>query len=156
AREVEIAAIQKELRDTLSQCRWMVLPVRENPSAPAQGALAVEISRRRDDMRELIVPLNCAGTYGAVIHERDILRSYGGGCHQKIGASVLRRPYGDITFLRGVTDDGQILDSGTLCSSRPRPPRISKEELWPISSSDSDWSNRETVSVRPAAGALAF
>src|ERR1041385_1671961 len=61
-------------------------------SAPAQGALAIEISRKRDDLREFIAPLNCADTFRAVEQEREILRSYGGGCHQKIGASVLRRP----------------------------------------------------------------
>jgi len=151
ARQDEFVATQKELRDALSQCRWMVLPVRENPSAPAQGALAVEISGKRDDMRELIAPLNCAGTYGAVIHERDILRSHGGGCHQKIGASVLRRPYGEITFLRGVTDNGQVLDSRVLTPSKSRPPRVSKEEMWPLESTDVDWFEREKIVSEPGA-----
>lgn len=152
----EFAATRAEVLEALSQCRWMVLPLRENPSAPAQGALAIEIVRRRNDIRALLAPFNCADTFAAVTREREILRSYGGGCHQKIGASVLRRPFGEITFLRGLTDDGQILDGCTLHSSRPRPPKIPKEELWPIGSSDSDWFERETIPVKAADGAPAL
>jgi hydroxymethylbilane synthase len=145
----EFAVTQTELRDALSQCRWMVMPLRENPSAPAQGALAIEISRKRDDMRELIAPLNCTDTYGAVAAEREILRSYGGGCHQKIGASVLHRAYGEITFLRGLTDDGRVLDGRALKPSKPRPAKISRDEMWPLESSDADWFTREKIQVDP-------
>ena len=150
AKQSEFAATQTELRRALSQCRWMVLPLRENPSAPAQGALAIEIVRSRADLRELVAPLNCADTFTAVIHERKILRGYGGGCHQKIGASVLRRPFGEITFLRGLTDSGQVLDDCSLSSSQPRPPKIAREQLWPLSSADADWFSRERVPARPA------
>jgi len=156
AKQSEFARTREELRRALAQCRWMVLPLRENPSAPAQGALAIEIVRRRDDIRELLVPLNCAETFAAVTREREILRGYGGGCHQKIGASVLRRPFGQITFLRGLTDKGQVLDSSSLCSSRPRPPKIPREELWPSESFDSDWFDREAISVKPSDGAPAL
>jgi hydroxymethylbilane synthase len=138
---------KKELRAALSQCRFMIMPLRENPSAPAQGALAIEISRRRDDMRSLIAPINCADTFSAVEHEREILRSFGGGCHQKIGASVLRRSFGEVTFLRGVTDDGRVLDGCSLQTLKPRPPRVSPELLWPVDRVDSDWFAREPISV---------
>ena len=149
AKQSEFAATQSELRQALSKCRWMVLPLRENPSAPAQGALAIEIVRRRADIRELITPLNCADTFASVTREREILRSYGGGCHQKIGASVLRRPFGEITFVRGLTDNGQVLDACLLSSSQPRPPKIAREQLWPLSSSDADWFSRERIPARP-------
>jgi hydroxymethylbilane synthase len=145
AKQAEFAATQTELRRFLSRCKWMVLPLRRNPSAPAQGALAIETVRGRADMGELLATLNCAETFAAVTREREILRSYGGGCHQKIGASVLRRPYGEITFLRGLTDDGQILDVSSLDASRQRPPRIDREKLWPLSAADSDWFSRERI-----------
>jgi hydroxymethylbilane synthase len=151
AKQSEFAATREELRQALSQCRWMVLPLRENPAAPAQGALAIEIVRRRADLRELLLPLNCDDTFTAVTRERDILRGYGGGCHQKIGTSVLRRPCGEITFLRGLTDDGRVLDGCALRPSRPRPAKISTEQLWPLQSSDSDWFKREAISVEPPA-----
>jgi len=138
---------KKELRAALSQCRFMVMPLRENPSAPAQGALAIEISRRRDDLRSMIAPINCADTFSAVEREREILRSFGGGCHQKIGASVLRRPFGEVTFLRGVTDDGQRLDSYSLASSTPRPARIEWNAMWPVTGVHSEWFKREKIAV---------
>lgn len=145
AKQSEFAVTQTELRRFLSRCLWMVLPLRQNPSAPAQGALAMEIVRRRADMRELLAPLNCGETFAAVIREREILRSYGGGCHQKIGVSVLRRPYGEITFLKGLTDNGQALDVCSLNAIRPRPPKIAKEKMWPLSAADSDWFSRERI-----------
>jgi len=154
AKQSEFAATQHELRSALSQCRWMVLPLRESPSAPAQGALAIEIVRRRGDLRELLAPLNCADTFAAVTREREILRGYGGGCHQKIGASVLRRPFGEITFLRGLTNDRQVLDSCSLRSAKPRPPKIARDMMWPLDSSDADWFTREAIPVRPAAEPL--
>ncbi|HMH45662.1 MAG TPA: hydroxymethylbilane synthase [Pyrinomonadaceae bacterium] len=147
ASQSELAATQKDLREALSQCRWMVLPLRENPSAPAQGALAVEISRDRADIRELLAPLNCADAFSAVLSEREILRSYGGGCHQKIGVSVLRRPFGEITLLRGLTDNGELLDRCTLRSAKPRPPKIVRDEMWPLNPSDADWFVREVIQV---------
>lgn len=149
APQSEFAATRKELREALAQWRWMVLPLRENPSAPAQGALAVEISRERADIRELLAPLNCSDTFSAVLSEREILRSYGGGCHQKIGASVLRRPFGEITLLRGLADSGELLDRCTLVPAKPRPPKISKDEMWPLHQSDADWFVREIIQVDP-------
>ena len=144
---VEFAETRNFLRHALAKCRWMVMPLSANPSAPAQGALAIEISRKRDDMRELVAPLNCSDTLDAVEQEREILRSYGGGCHQKIGASVLRRSYGELTFLRGVTDDGQTLNARILKPARPLPPKILKEAMWPLESSEADWFTRERIPV---------
>ena len=89
APEEEFAATKAELRSALSQCRWMVLPLRANPCAPAQGALAVEIRSEHPELRDLLGPINCAETFDTSQRERSILQSYGGGCHQKIGASVL-------------------------------------------------------------------
>ena len=44
--EREAAAIRAHLR----QCRWMVMPMREFPWAPAQGAIAIEIASSRPDL----------------------------------------------------------------------------------------------------------
>ena len=143
----EFAGTRAELRRALSECLWMVLPLSANPSAPAQGALAIEIARSRPELCELLAAINCADTFTSVVREREILRGYGGGCHQKIGVSVLRRAFGEITFLRGLTDDGRTLDSCSLRSSKPRPPQIPKEQLWPLKASDADWFMREPISV---------
>jgi len=145
APQPEFAETQAFLRQALSQCRWMVLPLRENPTAPAQGALAIEISRRRQDMHDLLAPLGANDVFRAVIDERSILQSYGGGCHQKIGASVLWRLYGQITFLRGLTDDGQVLESAILKSSQPRPAPIPRDQMWPLNRSEMSWFTRASL-----------
>lgn len=150
----DFSGVQNELRAALSQCLWMVMPLHENPSAPAQGALAVEISRRRPDMRELIGPINCAVTFASVIKEREILRSYGGGCHQKIGASVLRRPFGEVTFLRGLTDDGRVLNGSTLSAAKDRPSKVAREEMWPLDAADHDWFTREMIGMEAVTAPL--
>ncbi len=145
APEEEFAATKAELRRLLSQCRWMVLPLGANPTAAAQGALAVEIKSGRAQLHDLLAAINSSEAFETTIRERDILRSYGGGCHQKIGTSVLRRSYGEITFLRGLTDGGVVLKEVSLKPSRPRPPKIAKELMWPLTAADSDWFKREPV-----------
>lgn len=145
APQEEFADTRKDLREALAECFWMVMPLRENPSAPAQGALGIEISRQRDDVRALLAPINCAETFSAVEREREILRSFGGGCHQRIGASVLRRPFGEITFLRGISDSGQVLDSYSLATAIPRPPRVERAAMWPPTGFSGAWFRREKL-----------
>ncbi len=152
----EFAKTRDFLREALSQCRWMVLPLSANPSAPAQGALAIEISRKRGDIRQLIAPLNCIDTFTAVEHERAILRSYGGGCHQKIGVSVVRRPFGEVTFLRGLTDDGVVLDSRSIETPRAGINKIPREQLWPLDASEARLFWSERIEIRQPADALSF
>ena len=156
AKQAEFAATQAELRAALLRCHWMVLPLSANPAAPAQGALAIEIVRKRSDVRELLTPINCADTFAAVTREREILRGYGGGCHQKIGVSVLSRSFGEITSLRGLTDDGKTLNGWALQPSLPRPPKVSKEKMWPLESSDADWFTREQIAIKPGGDATAL
>lgn len=145
APEEEFAATQAELRQALGQCRWMALPLRANPNAPAQGALAIEIKTGRPELREMFDAIRCAEAFATTQREREILRGYGGGCHQKIGVSILRRPFGEITFLRGLTDNGVVLDRSSLSPTRPRPARISRDLMWPLKASDSDWFKREAI-----------
>jgi len=147
ASQSEFAETREFLREAVSQCRWMVLPLSANPSAPAQGALAIEISRKREDMRELIAPLNCCETYTAVEHERAILRGYGGGCHQKIGVSVVRRDFGEVSFLRGLTDDGVVLNSRSIETPRAGLNTITREQLWPRDGSEARLFTSERIKV---------
>lgn len=97
------------LRKALQQCDWMVLPLTANPAAAAQGALAIEIRSDREDVRKLLSAIHDERTFREVIRERQVLKSYGGGCHQKIGVTILDRPEGSLSFLRGLTDGGQKL-----------------------------------------------
>jgi hydroxymethylbilane synthase len=105
------------LRSFLTELNWMVLPLSINPNAAAQGALAIEIASSRPDLKALLEKIHDADTFIAAQNERKILSSHGGGCHQKIGIAVLRKPYGEITYLRGLTDQGVTLQMDRLQKS---------------------------------------
>jgi hydroxymethylbilane synthase len=99
------------LQESLNLCQWMVLPLSLNPTAAAQGALAIEALKSRTDLKALVQKINDPDSFACAQMERDILGTYGGGCHQKIGVSVLKRYFGDVVFLKGLTETGEKLDS---------------------------------------------
>ena len=101
----EFAETAALVRSKLDECRWQILPLSVNPTAAAQGALAVEMSSHPDlaHLREAVAAA-LPGEVSAVNTERAILQQLGGGCHQRIGCTILDRPYGRVTFLRGQTD----------------------------------------------------
>lgn len=117
------------LRATLQTSDWMVLPLSYDPNAAAQGALAVEIKTGRADIAKLVSAINCENTFRTVQQERDILRSFGGGCHLALGMSCLSRPYGEIRFVRGVTPEGQSLEQKHFEPRRALPSGISRLRL---------------------------
>lgn len=130
----EFTETKKILRDALKLSEFMVLPLSENPSAAAQGALAIEIKKGRTDIHQLLNAINEPQVFAAVEKERRILKSYGGGCHQKIGVSVLPRAFGEVTFLRGLTDQGEILDRFECKSPQTEmiPAPQSRNACWPM------------------------
>ncbi len=106
-------ASQNEIKEILRKCRWMCLPLTINPSAAAQGALAIE-AKKNSPWKSVLAEIHNPECFQNVEREREILAQYGGGCHQKIGVSVLKREFGEVCFLRGLTDKGEILDSVRL------------------------------------------
>ncbi len=132
----EFREVQQVIRETLARTRFMVLPLSANPTAAAQGALAVEIRRDREDLRERLKAIHCEDTYRRVARERRILADFGGGCHQKIGVSVLKREYGEICFLRGLTDHGEALNRIELSAPRAQPRAESADAIFPKSSEE--------------------
>jgi hydroxymethylbilane synthase len=54
--------------------------------APAQGAIGVEISAGRDDLREMLAAIDHRPTHEAVDAERAFLAALGGDCHSAIAA----------------------------------------------------------------------
>jgi hydroxymethylbilane synthase len=131
----EFAESRAELRAALAKCNWMALPLRWNPTAPGQGALAIEVRRAEAELLERLQTINCVETYAAVESEREILRAHGGGCHQAIGASVLPRPYGEITFVRGLSQTGELLETAVLRSKQSGQSdlsSVSADESWSL------------------------
>lgn len=145
APEAEFADVQMLIRDVLTRTRFMVLPLTVNPTAAAQGALAVEIKRGRDDVQAALAKIHCPSTFECVQKERRILAGYGGGCHQKIGVNVLSRPYGEITFLRGLTDQGEVLDRVELKAKHSHASPVSASNIFPRADEDSAFFTREPM-----------
>jgi hydroxymethylbilane synthase len=54
--------------------------------APAQGAIGIEISTGRDDLRDLLAAIDHGPTHMAVNAERAFLAALGGDCHSAVAA----------------------------------------------------------------------
>ena len=124
-------AARDAIRNALDGSRWMVLPIHEFPTAPAQGALAIEIASDRTDMHRLVEGVSHDATFRAVSMEREILAGYGGGCHEAIGATVLIRDYGVVTSVRGRLPTGAEFEQWSLDPSSPQPPHARESHIWP-------------------------
>lgn len=113
APQAEFKKVQELILEQMKLLSWQVLPLSVNPAAAAQGALAIECKKNRQDLIDLLQEINSESDQLCVHEERKTLKSYGGGCHQKIGISILNknrlgRDF-KIHFLRGLTDQGEVL-----------------------------------------------
>jgi hydroxymethylbilane synthase len=122
--EGEAAAIRAQLQS----CRWMVMPMREFPWAPAQGAIALEVASARADLELLMEPIVCRSTMTSVNAERQVLEKHGGGCHQALGAAVIEKVYGRVVSVRS---RDTATDTWDLRRSGPSFPRVAADRLWP-------------------------
>ncbi|MCP3999487.1 MAG: hydroxymethylbilane synthase [Gammaproteobacteria bacterium] len=105
------ASGRTELKQLLNGLRWMLLPIRECPTAPAQGALAIECRSADTGTRALLTKLHCPSTAQAIEQERQILQDWGGGCHQRFGATVLHfNQLGRLLFIRGRKPDNTYVE----------------------------------------------
>ncbi len=151
----KMQTMRDEVRAAIDTCRWMILPVSENPTGAAQGALAMEVATDGNaDVAAIVNALNDETTFGEATREREILRSHGGGCHQKIGVTVLTRSYGTVISVRGLTDAGEKLDRFQLETKR-KAPRTTGDKGWPLDSGDGDGLIRESLPAQqpePGAG----
>jgi hydroxymethylbilane synthase len=96
---------QTELIRLLEGVRWMVLPLRECPAAPGQGALAIECRAKDEPVRKILSSLHHPATARAVQKERQLLADWGGGCHQKFGATLKNLHSMDLLYIRGEKAD---------------------------------------------------
>jgi hydroxymethylbilane synthase len=137
------------VRGYLDQCFYMVLPMREFPWAPAQGAVALEIATGKPEIAAVLEPIICRPTTAAVDMERQVLAGYGGGCHQALGAAVLETPHGRVVSVRAKGLAGDALQQWTLEASRPAYPRSSPERMWPRPGEELRTTRRSLSAARP-------
>lgn len=128
----ELAESEKELRAAMQLVKFVVIPLNVNPTAAAQGALAIEVRSDRRDLLDLCAKIDARADRLCVEAERKELARHGGGCHQKIGVTILDRSYGRLEFIRGLTDAGLVLNRVRLASSGSSWPRArSHDEISP-------------------------
>ena len=100
-----------ELAQLLRGVRWMVLPARECPAAPGQGALAVECRAEDARVREILARLHHPASAAQAGRERALLAEWGGGCHQRFGAMALAHAeLGELLFVRGKRPDSVFVE----------------------------------------------
>ncbi|TGK20604.1 hydroxymethylbilane synthase [Leptospira stimsonii] len=130
--ELEYQEIRMFLREALEESVFQIFPLSLNPSAPAQGAVAAEVRADDDWALDILKALSITDVVAAVEEERNILHKFGGGCHQKIGVSVLKRPYGKILYQRGLTDAGEVLEIEEQFFSFSAPSPESAKKVYPV------------------------
>jgi hydroxymethylbilane synthase len=135
------------VRGLIKDCRFMILPMSLNPSAAAQGALAVEVLKDKEQLNAMCAKLSDEKTYSSVQQERELLAGYGGGCHQKIGVNILAREYGRIVSLRGLTDDGVVLERWAIENSTPWEKARFRDDIFPIRARENSWFDRQPVLI---------
>lgn len=93
---------RRSIEPHLAQARWMILPLSECPTAPAQGALAVEC--RADDrfMRDVLAVLHDPATVELVQRELDTLRTLPAPVQQQVGVTAIEHSVlGPLLYRRG-------------------------------------------------------
>ena len=143
----EFAEVRERVRATLDACELMVLPLALNPSAPGQGALAIEIRRDRADLAALLAPINDEATFGRVIAERARLSPTGDEDHP-LGVSIVPIHNGEVEFTRGQRA-GQWIQSAELRRhDSPLPPARSESAVWIGEDTSPDRYRRVALQVR--------
>jgi hydroxymethylbilane synthase len=125
----EFSSTQTEIRQYLKELQWLVLPLSYFPTAAAQGALAIEGLSEQTDLEQLLQPILCPGSARAVEAERNLFRSYGGGCHQKIGISFTPHPrLGMLQHFHGLSES----KGKEHWQKAEKAPPTPQGKLWPL------------------------
>jgi hydroxymethylbilane synthase len=120
----------RTVRAHIDQCVWMVLPLRDVPGAPAQGAIAIE-APVRSRFAEQLAAISHRPTWEAVRQERAVLARHGGGCHEALGATVLPREFGCVVSIKGRSSTGATEDGWSLTPTGIAPPKAQPTQIWP-------------------------
>ena len=103
----ELNEVARLMKMNIEKCLWTITPLSQNPTSPGQGALGIEVRHDNKKLINMIYLISDHETVDSVNQERNILKSYGGGCHQKIGVSYIPTHFGLIKIQKGETDDGK-------------------------------------------------
>jgi len=138
--------LSEEIKNYFNKCLWMIIPLSINPSAPGQGALAIEIRKKDKSLDEIIKSISDPLSIACVNHERKVLKKYGGGCHQKIGVSFFPTFFGLVKCEKGETESGNKFYNWSIFKSQNEKFfKINKNEIFPECSTDYKFFKRNTI-----------
>jgi len=139
--------VQKMIKGIIHTNKWVILPLSVFPTAPGQGAIAIEIKKDREELFRFLNRINSYQDYNSVIKEKKIMSEYGGGCHQKIGVSVWEKSDQTILSLTGETENGDQLKEFSLLNNNDlREKKIEESNnLYPIDKKADRFFNRVLI-----------
>ncbi len=138
---------KNELLKTIDHLKWMVLPLSHNPCAAAQGALAIEARQDDEEIKSIISKISFESVFNSIEAERMILKSYGGGCHQKIGVSNEVLETGTLLTVQGETEEGEDISVRSFSSNSHKDyfDSINKENYYPINRQEQTFFERKLL-----------
>jgi hydroxymethylbilane synthase len=74
------------LNSDISDFKYLVMPFSFFLPSPSQGALAIQIRKNENELKDMLRQLNDDETEKSVSAERSFLKHFGGGCHIPLGA----------------------------------------------------------------------
>jgi hydroxymethylbilane synthase len=104
-----------------------LLSTEQSLPAPGQGAMAIEISAGRPELRALLAPLNHLNTARAVSAERMVSRVFGGSCQIPLAAHAVTD--GDALHMRAMvaTPDGSRIASAEAIGPADAPEALGRQ-----------------------------
>ena len=99
------------IKKCLKMHHSIILPLSIFPSAPAQGAIGIEVANSNKDLIKIVKSINHIKTFDNVCLERKIISAYGGGCSQKIGVSIWEKNKRKVKSINGLTEDNIKLET---------------------------------------------
>ena len=125
--------IKKYIKGVLRENKWSILPLSIFPTAPGQGAIAIEAKKDNKLLKGIIKKINSYDTFKNVQKEKLTLSKYGGGCHQKIGTSVWDENGIKLISLVGMSHDLKPLKNFGLDKPYDKTAKLNKNNrLYPM------------------------
>jgi hydroxymethylbilane synthase len=98
----EFLPTQKFLKKALKDFAVQIIPLSQSPTSAAQGSLAIEISKKNTRIKSILKEINQINDFNLVNKERAHFKTWGGGCHQKMGVTFKNQNGHLVKFERGL------------------------------------------------------
>ena len=137
--------IKKYIKSVLRKNKWSILPLSIFPTAPGQGAIAIEAKKDNKLLKGIIKKINSYDAFKNVQKEKLTLSKYGGGCHQKIGTSVWDENGTKLISLVGMSHDLKPLKNFGLNKPYDKTVKLNENNRLYPTQNDEKFFNRKAI-----------